>query len=329
MSVSVKPVNAVFSFPVDLLHDFEEQLGCKLNRADKEGLCSDTIELLEAAKESITTSKTRGRMSLGFLGKDHPFTRISASMLEGVVDYSHESYLLYVESDDRDEDARPSSVLTPSQHADLRKRIDRWRETGSFVLPRKKLVNISLDQAVERKTSARQLKQQAFRALVESEAKVMVAHACAMLMRKASPVAGTRRFAEQLVLKVSWSMSRAASRGGVRNKRGWVSLAISNLKDEVGVYLFTEYFHIGDSPQIGSCHGGWRIYLAALVAHEVAHAAQHASLPGYAAHPVGLKEFSVGDMKKAHGFGWQEIYRYLRVNWVNKLDGYQSGAGEL
>ena len=33
-------------------------------------------------------------------------------------------------------------------------------------------------------------------------------------------------------------------------------------------------------------------------------------------------------MAKAHGLGWQDIYRYLRVNWVNKLDGHNVGVIE-
>lgn len=104
------------------------------------------------------------------------------------------------------------------------------------------------------------------------------------------------------VLRLSWDPHRRASWGGPRS----VSLMLAEVYriDLFGGYFpihFEEYAHIRNKPDIGSFHSDdWRDILAALVAHEVAHFLQcHVVAPWV-------------DMERAHGSGWQLIYRILR-----------------
>lgn len=296
MSAYPKPVVSLFSFPVALLGDVRVGFDDALNRAVSDGLCGDTVSLLESSMHSITSSKTRGRVSVGFLGREHPSTLVIANILSDVVEFSA---------------ALASPAITHNQYMRLRACINRWRDSGLFVSPKSKDAHKKNEIVIARTPSAPR-KRNAFRVLIEDEAKSMVAHACNLLRLEASPVAGTDGFTQQLVLKLSWSMSRSTSRGGARNDRPWVSLALADLMDNKDIHVFTEYARIADSPEIGSCHGGWRNYLAALVAHEVAHAA--------------LDTLALSNAAKPHGLEWQKIYRYLRVSWVNTLEGYRAGA---
>ena len=193
----------------------------------------------------------------------------------------------------------------------LRERSYEWVRTGRFITPKRQRRD-TLDAALRN----------AFRAEVEATARVMIKHACALLRRKASPLKAPKGFHADLRLKLSWHENRTYSRGGVRNGNPWVSLALSELRPNRAVFNFREYDHIAKSPNLGTCHGPWQVYLAALVAHEVSHAVQHKCLK------MGRPywgEFSRSQLRRAHGTGWQEVYRYLRVSWVNQLEGFAAG----
>lgn len=114
----------------------------------------------------------------------------------------------------------------------------------------------------------------------------------------------------------SFSLRRTRSWGGVRNGKPFISLHLTNwLGSLVGTYH--EYAQFRADPEIGEidyCVRRQGIY--ALVAHELAHAAQWSLIlgvtKGYNA------EYAHGGLTdRGHGALWQEIYRDLRNNFVN------------
>lgn len=206
----------------------------------------------------------------------------------------------------------------------------RWFTSSSIQLPKKPVLS-GTDKNQHKATEA-------LRGKVESEVHSMIAHAFNLLRQPASPVVTTKQLHDACAIKISWSASRRVSNAGLRNNTPWLSLALWN---RVGRHIdngdsaflhgaseqvFDEYAHIRQSKTIGSCRGSWRVIVAAVVAHEVAHVAQDAGAYASTGGAVNLKKLTRKDLLVPHGLGWQEIYRYLRVNWVNKLDGYIGGA---
>lgn len=85
-------------------------------------------------------------------------------------------------------------------------------------------------------------------------------------------------------------------------------------------FSFTEYKHIQDDPAIGTITGNWKAVIAALVAHEYAHALDYSVEPWpYLTKPNGFCAYNpkTNREKRGHGESWQLIYRDLRQNFVN------------
>lgn len=121
---------------------------------------------------------------------------------------------------------------------------------------------------------------------------------------------------------------RCSSWGGVKyiRKKGrtpYVIIQLRSLRTMQGHFNFPfgEYSHIENDLEIGKLDNNplWERYVAALCAHEVAHAVQHTALtdiPEDAAswlHDLPLD-------RKGHGEYWQAIYRVLRKKFVNDYD---------
>ena len=118
------------------------------------------------------------------------------------------------------------------------------------------------------------------------------------------------------------------SRGGVhwsRKKGGgltpFVSLQLNHLRTSQTStsFPFGEYDHIINDPEIGSLLDNkiWERYIAALCAHEVAHAVQHSAESNKNATSWLRNLTNDGE---SHGEYWQEIYRVLRIKFVNDYD---------
>lgn len=118
----------------------------------------------------------------------------------------------------------------------------------------------------------------------------------------------------RVVLKCSFSHGRSRSRGGVVRGAPWVNLALlRRLNDAVTIertgqpVKFNEYAHIERDREIGEfMSDDWRKHVAAICAHELAHAIQHTF------YHRGQREY-----QQAHGKGFQRIYRALRREHVN------------
>lgn len=158
-----------------------------------------------------------------------------------------------------------------------------------------------------------------FRREVGQEVIKMVDKACDLLCAEASPIEPFDGFREAIKLSVTWSSARRLSYGGYRKSRPFVSLSLKDVKEHC-VLKFIEYKSLQKSNVIGSFRGPWQVYVAGLVAHEVAHTVQFTQRyqPG-----IRLKGISEESLLKTHGLGWQEIYRYLRESWVNTMPGYE------
>lgn len=105
----------------------------------------------------------------------------------------------------------------------------------------------------------------------------------------------------------------ASSWGGVVNDQTQVVLALGRfLKRHIvgGPQVFNEYDHI-TNPSIMGVEGSMENCIAALVAHEVAHAFDFGSAK--ACEFIGGKQ----DVHEDHGKRWQAIYLDLRETFVN------------
>lgn len=106
---------------------------------------------------------------------------------------------------------------------------------------------------------------------------------------------------------------KASSWGGVVNDQTWVVLALGRfLECDIvgGQQVFNEYDHI-KNPSIMGVEGSMENCIAALVAHEVAHAFEYGSPK--ACEFIGGKQ----DGHEEHGEMWQAIYLDLRETFVN------------
>lgn len=154
---------------------------------------------------------------------------------------------------------------------------------------------------------------------VECEVTRLLDKACDLLRSDASPVEPFDGFRKAIDLSITWSSARRLSYGGYRKSRPFVSLSLKDVKEHC-VLKFIEYKSLQKSTVIGSFRGPWPVYVAGLVAHEVAHTVQFTQRyqPG-----IRLKGISEESLLKPHGLGWQEIYWHLRESWVNTMPGYE------
>lgn len=238
--------------------------------------------------------KRGARLELPYLGREHRLTLAASHVLKLAI---YDAYDLRQEISDATETR-------------LQLKRERWVAEGVF-----------RSEAKPRAKVAPEL--QDFRREVEQAARDMILHASALLRQPGSPVTVGPTFGKGTQLTMSWHPNRQRSYGGFRKSQPFVSLALSELRPGVSRYAFHEYRHIAGSPVIGSCAGPWRVRLAVLVAHELAHAVQHSVLLW---RRIEHCEASKDCFRRAHGTGWQEVYRYLREHWVNRLDGF-SRAG--
>jgi len=128
-------------------------------------------------------------------------------------------------------------------------------------------------------------------------------------------------FSDKFYFKTSWASGRRISCGGYRNQHPFVSFALKGRFDvDTSKSEFHEYASIKKSPHIGSCSGTLDVMLAVQCAHELAHAAQCTAWLSSLAITTTVTGRS---LMKTHGEGWKEVYRYLRVNWVNQMPSYE------
>jgi hypothetical protein len=150
------------------------------------------------------------------------------------------------------------------------------------------------------------------------------------LKKPESPVTITDAFCEQFKLKYHWRQVRAEGFGGF-NKVPYIRISLARFYfEEVlnGRNQFHEYKRLRKEPDIGSFEADGETCLMALVAHEIAHAAQWTiKVKRRERKPyrylVDPKDIPLDTLDKPHGKGWQRIYRYLRQRLVNKKPDYK------
>lgn len=238
--------------------------------------------------------KTRDVYTVPYYGPEHPSTALIADSLKMAI---FDSYDLLQD-------------ITSSHETKLQQMRKRWIERGHFGLPAPKRQPKTEQDAA----------QAAFREQVEAEARQMIKHACALLRKSGSPLTPPSGFHADMAIRMSWHPNRVASNGGYLKGKPHLSLVLNQMKPDA-VTLKDEYKHIEHSPVIGSFRGPWRVRLAGVIAHEVAHAAQFTAR---FKRGTVFRTVTKRDMSPTHGNGWQEIYRYLRESWVNQLEGFES-----
>lgn len=126
-----------------------------------------------------------------------------------------------------------------------------------------------------------------------------------------------------LIPKISFGESRTHSWGGARHGKPFISLSCKRYLNAAKSYSnmdFIEYSSIKGNHFIGELKNvSWQYALAALIAHEMAHAIQH-----YPDSKENVKvKFGWSDMDsrnvlfKGHDVFWQKIYKDLRCEFVN------------
>lgn len=116
---------------------------------------------------------------------------------------------------------------------------------------------------------------------------------------------------EPCIRRHRWHRRQTGSRGGWYGDGFAISLSYTGYVpvSGEGVVRWKEYQHIENNPVYGGFVGDWRLVVKALTLHELAHAAQD-----------GIKK--VGrhrkiDYRTAHGQGFQQILRVLRMEVLN------------
>ena len=115
-------------------------------------------------------------------------------------------------------------------------------------------------------------------------------------------------------IRCDYSPRRKCSWGGIRGGKNFISLALSKYQTAAQYndpVTFNEYKHFAADPVIGTVTADWQKALAALIAHEMAHAVELGSIKQNAVSAHGLNQ--VGK----HGNLWKEIYRKFRLEFVN------------
>jgi hypothetical protein len=242
------------------------------------------------------------KVTLPFYGLDHPAHEELASMLKIALE------------DARDFD---SDTLSYQAATFQEKRIENFVTTGRWSIPR-------ASSPKKPKPCAKQL---AWQKEVEAKAHELLNEQIDFLVKDCKHIINLNRtlFKTDIQFKLSWHESRGSSWGGTRVVKGfrvpWVSLALNGFSDPAKeLYTFSEYSHIAKSKFVGSLVDvDWVTELAALVAHELSHAAIHFML--YALpKPRWTKEYTRKQMREPHGDYWRSIYRELRIKFVNKPD---------
>lgn len=122
-------------------------------------------------------------------------------------------------------------------------------------------------------------------------------------------------------VRTDFGKRRTTSLGGVRvNGQPYISLAVRKYNTAGNDIKLREYAHIDRDPEIGSVTGDWKDIIAAIAAHELAHAVQHFRfnkiMMAGELFTGGLDKWPSVDIT-SHGELWQSIYRDLRCNFVN------------
>lgn len=257
------------------------------------------IQQLRDAK--VTYLKNAARLELPYYGPKHRLTVVTEYALDIAIE---DSYSL-------------RGTITHDRWVALSKDLARWVQTGVFNPPRKRSAPKARSASVEQQ------------ALIKERVDAYVQQAMALLTRPESPVQVSARYAELAKVKYSFSASRVYSNGGFKSQRPALSFSLHQYIEESlnpdGPHTYHEYAQLAKSTSIGTCHGTWEVSLATLVAHEVAHTAQRAVTTKA---PSTLVKAFAGIRQhymKPHGEGWQEIYHYLRSNWINKMPSYRTG----
>lgn len=121
-------------------------------------------------------------------------------------------------------------------------------------------------------------------------------------------------------IRLDFSPRRKRSWGGVRNGVGFISLAMHRYaeaqKNKKSI-SFEEYSSFSNDKVIGSviC-ANWKHSLAALIAHEIAHAVQFSGVKTAVNASCNLGENSTA-YKEKHGIVWKKVYSLLREQYVN------------
>lgn len=123
----------------------------------------------------------------------------------------------------------------------------------------------------------------------------------------------------RIKLELYWDPKRSISRGGLRKLKGWVGIAMCHATLPVD---FIEYKAFMNDPKIGfhPTFGIHRLHLRSTLAHECAHAGQHwirRQMRKGNMHEDQMKATADWRNPKPHGRAFQNIYRYLRVNFIN------------
>lgn len=192
-----------------------------------------------------------------------------------------------------------AEAMTKQSYTAFIKKVNNWKQGGEFKSPTSKTSNHPQSSH--------------YFSLIEQ----YINEAIALLQCSASPVI----IDNNLLKEPGWykvSMRKATSRGGFNNfePKMHINLGghISNREN-----TFHEYKRFSNSNVIGSFKGSIELRLKALIAHEMAHIAQYA---GYLEIKGTRLNIEKDSLKRAHGFGFQEVYRYLREHMVNNQDGY-------
>lgn len=294
------------SLPEPVADRWTERLDWYLDDPVAYDLSEDALAIYQALKDAPRKHlKTKTVFTLPYHGPDHPITQaVSDSMQMAIFD----TFEL-------------GGDITSSHQSKLQDMRQRWVLDGTFSLTeRQPKPKETLDPEVLKNRKA-----------FEVKAREFTDHALALLMRPQSPHRVSATFRNEFLLKTSWSNSRRLSYGGLLHYKPYISLSLKRFDlDRQGHRpsddRYIEYPSIQASPVIGSTMGSLEVTLATLIAHEVSHAAQHTRLHG----KLTEKRLTIKDaviskraLEKPHGQGWQEIYRYLRSTWVNRMPGYQ------
>ena len=124
-------------------------------------------------------------------------------------------------------------------------------------------------------------------------------------------------------VKMDFSSRRNRSWGGRRNGKNFISLCLKNYltMSEIGTKMnFVEYASFNDDIIIGGIYyTHWKKALSALIAHELAHAAQFSDVGGTIA---AGNNYDSKD-SRGHGIVWKKIYMGLRRNFVNFVEEFE------
>lgn len=267
----------------------------------------ESYQLSESEKKAVAVLnalrperlKTRWIYQVPYHGKDHPVTKMTGRILNMAI---YDAYSL-------------SEDISSSHESKLQIMLERWIEYGEFKMPPAKPRPKLSEEVI------------AHRKRVEVMVHQYVEVALNLLRKPDSPVILQPGLKDKLVIKTSWASGRRFSRGGYTKGRPRLSFALKSRYDYDPVReegsrkeFFHEYPRIKRSPQIGSCAGTLEVMVATIVAHEVSHMAQYSARSSYLA---VAKTVTERQLEKPHGEGWQEVYRYLRVNWVNQMPSYE------